>query len=283
MPAPAPTQLCVWYEENIGTDSDDFGQYLYALKATQPGDRQLVWEGGGSERGIVGLVDFDSTAVLANGRYYAFGNFTRFAEPISKPKIARVARLTDRFLGSGRSFLAGGPKGLSPDIVAALGRLAGGWPPQILPTGDPLDEPFDVWHGALDIDPEKVFELAIIADRRLRDTLGFSSAVSSQVWISDRSRPDLLDDDEGIVGEVKRVIRAKDIGQVERYLEDLGDPDWRAVMIHNAAMSDTVADALDDSKDSARIEVWRLDEQRNGKFKAVRERRPAGRSGHRRQ
>jgi len=165
--------------------------------------------------------------------------------------------------------------------VAALGKLAGGWPPQNLPTGDPLDEPFDVWHGALDIDPEKVFELAIIADRKLRDALGFSSAVRSQVWISDRSRPDLVDDYEGIVGEVKRVIRAKDVKQVERYLEDLGDPDWRAVMIHHADMSDRVADALDDSKDSARIEVWRLEEQRNGKFKAVLERKPVRRSGRR--
>jgi hypothetical protein len=91
--------LCVWYEENIGTDSDDFGQYLYALKATQPGDRQLVWEGGGSERGIVGLVDFDSTSVVANGRYHSFGNFTRLAEPISKSKIARVAKLNDRLSG----------------------------------------------------------------------------------------------------------------------------------------------------------------------------------------
>jgi hypothetical protein len=53
-------------------------------------------------------------------------------------------------------------------------------------------------------------------------------------------------------------------------------------MIHHADMSDTVADALDDSKDSARIEVWRLDQQRNGKFKAVLERKPVRRSGHRR-
>jgi hypothetical protein len=282
--APLPTQLCVWHEEYVGSDGDTWGQYLYALKATQPGDRQLVWEGGGSERGIIGVVDFGSTAVPANGRYYAFGNATWLKEPITHQKLARVPTLRERFLGTGRTFLQGGPKRLSPDVGAALTKLAGGWPPQKLPTGDRLNEPFERWQGLIDIDPEKVFELAILADRRLRKQIGFSDAVKAQVRISNRSRPDLLDRDQHVVGEVKRLIRANDLRQVERYLEDLADPQWRAVLIHNDELSDRVAEALDNSSESDRIAVWRLDEQRNGRFKAVAERKvapPAKRRGRR--
>ena len=140
---PVPSQLCVWYEENVGPGDEDFGQYLYALKATQPSDRQLVWEGG-SERGIIGVVDFDSTSVLAHGLYYAFGNVTWLDEPVTRAKIARDPLLRERFLGQGRTFLQGRPKRLSSEVVTAIEKLGGGWPPADLPTGDPINEPFEV-------------------------------------------------------------------------------------------------------------------------------------------
>ncbi len=229
--------------------------------------------GWGSGRGIIGVVDFGSIAVPANGHYYAFGNTTWLKEPITCGKLARVSKLNDRFLGSGRTFLQGRPKRLSLDIVAALTKLAGGWPPQHPPTGDRLNEPFERWRGEIDIDPERVFELAVLTDKKLRKQIGFSEAVKSQVRISDRSRPDLLDAERRLVGEVKRLIRANDLRQVERYLEDLPDPGWCAVLIHNDEMSGRVANALDSSSESERIAVWRLDEQRNGTFKAVVERK----------
>lgn len=71
---------------------------------------------------------------------------------------------------------------------------------------------------------------------------------------------------------MKRLIRASDVKQVQRYLADLVEPEWRAVLIHNDEMSGRVANVLDNSPESPQIAVWRLDEQRNGKFNAVRER-----------
>lgn len=272
-----PTQICAWNHGNILDDrGDTSGQYLYALKATEPGDRQLVWEGG-SERGIVAVVDFATAAVRVEGIWYAWGNSTPLTAPLTHNALREDPALEDRFFGSGgKGWLQGRAKNCPADIAGAISALAGGLPPPRLPTGDPSDQPFDRWFGDRDIDPECVFELAVIASRRLRRAIGFTGLIVTQRNIGPRSRPDLRSD--GVIGEVKRTIAPKDVAQVERYLEDAQArwprPDgWRAVLIHNGRMSPAVARALDASKDSPRIEVWRLDERHGRGFDAVRERK----------
>jgi hypothetical protein len=73
------------------------------------------------------------------------------------------------------------------------------------------------------------------------------------------------------LSEIKRALRAKDVRQIERYLDELG-LGWRAMFIHGRWLSAAAAEALDRCRHSDRIEVWRLDPLPSGRFKAVRER-----------
>ena len=58
-------------------------QFLYALKDTLPGDRQLIMEGG-SARGLIGYVDFAGHNRKAASIYYAWGAVTYLQEPVDK-------------------------------------------------------------------------------------------------------------------------------------------------------------------------------------------------------
>jgi hypothetical protein len=269
-PGPVPREICAWYEEHISNQRDDYGQWLYARANTRRGDRQLVWEAGGNKR-LVLVVDFATNVVYHNGRYYAFGRVTILETPITGEQLASDPVLNWRFLGTGGAFLAGPPKALDADVVAALTRIVGRWPERALPTGDPTNEPFYTWTGHLDVDIEVVFERAIINDTRLRRSLGFSDAVERQRHISRQSRLDLRDPWPPAFAELKRVLRAKDIDRMERYIDELG-PGWRPIFIHGRFLSLAAAQALNHSRYSDRIEVWRLDGLPSGRFKAVRER-----------
>ena len=78
-----------------------------------------------------------------------------------------------------------------------IDRLAGGLPPHQTPSGDPTDAPTDRWFGTIDIEPECIFELAVLATPRLWEKIGFASVPRPQVRISPRDRPDLLADGVG--------------------------------------------------------------------------------------
>ncbi len=251
------------------------GQFLYALKDTQPGDRQLVWEGR-SERGIIAVVDFAAPVVCVAGIYYAWGVTTRLAKPVDHDQLRTDPVLAERFFGGGRQWLQGRSKRLPVAIAEAIEKLAGPLPPQRTPSGDPAHAATDRWFGALDIDPESVFELAVFASRALSRRIGFPSAPIAQVRISPRDRPDLLS--PGVVGEVKRRIVPKDIAQLERYLDELErsdarDDGWRGVLIHAGELSPAITARADKSARSAQIEIWQLDPARRGRFKAVRQRK----------
>jgi hypothetical protein len=270
-----PTQICTWMHANfLAGDSDDRGQFLYALKDTQPRDRQVVWEGG-SERGIVAVVDFAVPVVRVAGIYYAWGTTTMLTNPVDHDAIHRVELLEERFFGRGRYSLHGRAKRLQPRIAEAIDGLAGGLPPPRTPRGDPRDAPTDRWFGSLNIDPESVFETAVLASPRLWRKIGFPSAPAPQQRISARDRPDLLA--PGVVGEVKRRCIPKDIGQLVRYLDELEESQprssgWRGVLIHAGELSPAVAARADQSPRSTQIEIWRLEPARLRAYKAVRQR-----------
>ena len=275
-PRVVATQICTWMHDNLLLEApdDDQGQFLYALKDTQPGDRQLVWEGG-SERGIIAVVDFAAPVVRVAGIYYAWGVTTRLAKPVGHDQLRTDPVLAERFFGSGRHSLQGRAKRLPVDIARAIEKLAV-LPPQRTPSGDPTNAPTDRWFGAMDIDPESVFELAVLASRKLWRKIGFPSAPIAQVRISPRDRPDLLS--PGVVGEVKRRIVPKDIAQLERYLDELErsrprDDGWRGVLIHAGELSPAITARADKSARSAQIEIWQLEPARRGRFKAVRQRK----------
>lgn len=274
--APLPTQICTWMHGHILGDADDQGQFLYALKDTQPGDRQVVWEGG-SERGIVAVVDFiEPVGLGVAGIYYAWGASTSLENPVSHDALRAVPLLAERFFGSGRYSLQGRAKRLSVDVAESIDSLAGGLPRPQIPTGDPADAPTNRWFGAIGLDPESVFETAVLASSKLWRTIGFPSAPSPQVPISPRDRPDLLAD--GVVGEVKRQLAPKDVRQLERYLDELERSRpradrWRGVLIHAGLLSPAITVRADNSPRSTQIEIWRLEPGRLGHFKAVRQRK----------
>ena len=183
----------------------------------------------------------------------------------------------ERFLGGGRHWLQGRAKRLPVDIAEAIEKLAGVLPPQRTPSGDPTHAPTDRWFGGMNIDPESVFELAVLASRALWRKIGFPSAPIAQERISPRDRPDLLS--PGVVGEVKRRIVPKDMGQLERYLDELErsrprDDGWRGVLIHAGELSPAITARADKSARSAQIEIWQPEPTRRGRFKAVRQRKP---------
>ncbi len=275
-----PTQICTWMHDNLLLDApdDNQGQFLYALKDTQPGDRQLVWEGR-SERGIIAVVDFAAPVVCVAGIYYAWGVTTRLSNPLVHDQLRTVPALADRFFGGGRHWLQGRAKRLPVEIAEAIEQLAGTFPPQRTPNGDPTHAPTHRCFGAMDIEPESVFETAVLASRALSRKIGFPSAPLAQVRISPRDRPDLFS--PGVVGEVKRRILPKDIGQLERYLDELErscprDDGWLGVLIHAGELSPAITARADKSARSAEIEIWRLDPAlRRGRFKAVRQRKVA--------
>ena len=89
-PTRLPTQLATWLPERSGydtvsADGPSEGEWLYGLKDTRPGDRQIVWSGLHG-KGIVGVVDFGADVrerepedgTRTKGRYEGWGVYTPF-------------------------------------------------------------------------------------------------------------------------------------------------------------------------------------------------------------
>jgi len=134
-----PNQLIAWKPEHVpSADSDDDSggeaEFLYGLKATKRGDRQVVWEGGRGGRGIVCVVDFDDPQLLENDRYRSWGTVSLLERPISPEALRSDPVLGRRFSRPGSYALQGLSKGLSEQEGAAMDRLAGGLPGQCLPS-----------------------------------------------------------------------------------------------------------------------------------------------------
>ena len=77
---PLPTQAVMWNQANYWRDSGrgaSDGQWLYCLKFTEPGDRQIVWTGKHGD-GLVAVVDFNGAVRLRSGGrlYEGWGRVT---------------------------------------------------------------------------------------------------------------------------------------------------------------------------------------------------------------
>ncbi len=113
------------------------GQYLWCLRDTVPGDRQIVWEGAGG-RGFIAVVDFGVEARKTEaGRYERWGRFTALKPPISREAIAQHPLLSQPFYGAGASALQGSAIWLTAEQAAAIDELTGGLP-RVSP---PVDRP----------------------------------------------------------------------------------------------------------------------------------------------
>jgi hypothetical protein len=238
-----PSQFISWRHQHLSADTEGAGshrpQFLYALRDTEEGDRQVVWEGGGSQRGIVAVVDFGGQKLRVNHRWRAWGVTTLLEKPISPKQLRSDPVLARRF---SRCGLQGLSKRLTRREAAALDGLAGGLPEQRFPARAPgAGEPVEDWFGTIELDPEKTFELAVHTSPSLWRTIGFPSAPLIQQRLPGVGGKGLLIPDllvPGVVGEVKRSLApGNGPDQTERYLRRAARlyPEhgpWLGILIH---------------------------------------------------
>lgn len=179
------------------------------------------------------------------------------------PPIDRDAVLADpvlgrRFGGRGASALQGNAIALTDDEGRAIDALAGGLPPLSPPLTEPTDEP-----GWLSdepaLPPERIIEGVVSTKRRLWRSLGFPERPTTQQWLPNGKRLDLIA--PGVVADVKRrVYRNDGPAQIEGYVKELertraNDGPWRALLIQNVPTLNTAARERIEGSD-IQIEVW---------------------------
>jgi hypothetical protein len=279
MKPPPATQLATWMSWNLAAESDATGDplFLHALRATQAGDRQLIWEGGGG-RGIIAVVDFSHEQLHDGSRWRSWGRTTVLPVPVGRAALATVPALESRFFGRGAPSLQGGLLRLPEAEAHAIDRLAGGLPPRRPPQRPPrAGEPLHRWLGSLGIDPEKTFELAIHSSPRLWRRIGFPEAPIMQERLTSPGEPPDVPDlySPGVIGEVKRIVTAQDgPDQVARYLRRLtrDRPEhapWRAVLIQGDGRLNPAAQRRLEDLDLP-ITVWAIINTGVRRWKAVR-------------
>jgi hypothetical protein len=86
---PLPVQVCTWNPREsgwdyVGEDEPSDPEWLYCLKDTRSGDRQVIWSGRDGS-GIMSVVDFSGDVRRSTGRrgYEGWGRVTDLARPIS--------------------------------------------------------------------------------------------------------------------------------------------------------------------------------------------------------
>jgi hypothetical protein len=255
-----PSQWISWDHTYVNEPADELseGQFLYALKDTLPGDRQLILEGG-SARGLIGYVDFAGHNRKAASIYYAWGAVTYLQESVDKD-----AMYADPVLRAAFSNRQGRAKHLAPEVALHVEAVAGGFPAQRFPSRNPKQkDELDIWIGAHGREPEFLIQQDVIAVKRVWHKVGFGSAPRSGHRLQNGKYPDLMSDD-GVVGEVKNVIGANwGPTQLAGYIRQLRieqpDIEWRGVLIHSAEkLSPAARNALEACGED--ITVWSVDE-----------------------
>jgi hypothetical protein len=259
---PLPSALHTWQQQHIAPHGDGDtaeGQWLVALKGTEPGHRFVIAEAAG--RGLIAVVDFDSTAHAVGSRYYAWGAVTYLEPPISFDRL-RASAVFAESRGRDWRWIRGRPTRLSPEEGERIASLAEGLPPVRKPSRAPSRrDGVEIWPMTGGLPPEKALQDAVATTRRLWRHVGFPSAPEVERRISPRDRPDLIAD--GVVGEVKsRIGHAWGPAQLERYLYtlDRARPEhapWRGVLLHGEpSLAPAALSRLADSPDCDRIRAY---------------------------
>ncbi|MGD9573230.1 MAG: hypothetical protein AB7V62_15210 [Thermoleophilia bacterium] len=261
---PLPEQVAFWHPHNFSEREAGAyePQFLTCLKATDAGDRLLVWQGkdGG---GITAVVDFgDPMRPDGTGRYQRWGCVTVLEEPISFERVTADPDLGPRLTGKGGRALQGKPVLLSDHEAFAVSQLTS-LPLFTGPDRNPTPAEFsaepDLWRALKGLPPEQALEAAVALDAALWQAIGFRTAPTMQKRLPSGRRPDLLA--PGLVGEVKRVVRVNDgPEQIEEYIAELEaihpeSAPWRGVLLQ-------ISHNLDDyarqrvKASTADLEVW---------------------------
>jgi len=231
------------------------------MKGTRPGDRFVIAEAAG--RGLVAVVDFDSTSHAVGSRFYAWGAVTYLDPPISF-ELLRTERVFEERRGTDWRWIRGRPKHLTARERSRIRALAAEWPSVRKPSREPSRrDGIEIWPMTGGLRPEKAIQDAVASSRRLWRAVGFPSRPVVESRISPEDRPDLLTD--GVVGEVKnRIGHGWGPGQMERYLKTLDrtrpeHAPWRGVLLHGETdLTPATRERLENSEDRERIRVYGL-------------------------
>lgn len=266
-----PNQIITWDPANIGED-DGTEQWLYCLKATGRGDRQLVWEGG-SKRGIVGMVTF-SGQIRNKGVIEGWGRHESFQTPITREQLLTHPATSSRFDARGIKALQGSAIRLTEAEAAGILALMGGLPPTEIPWSEPDDAEPVPWVARKGLPAEKFTENAILQSRALWRKMGLAEPPKQQVTWSTVGRLDLLSGNTVI--EVKKSVTADNgPAQIQRYLAHLakelrvGPREVRGLLVQkNTWAAPNVLAEL--AKSPYPIELWSVDKDEQQRWRALR-------------
>jgi hypothetical protein len=277
MSGPLPVQVCTWLDVRSGYDGIEpeagsseerpEGEWLYCLKGTQPGDRQVIWSGV-EGRGIIAVVDFDGAVRRRPDnpqRYHGWGYVTPLARAVPVA-TAQVHPVLKRYFG--RSIQ--GVESIDAEAAEVISECADGLPPAVdLQDSQPnWADDGGVWSGER-LPPEAIVERIVLNERQVAQKLGFRSPVNprgrrQQLLTKPNPRyPDLWSA-EGVVGDAKNQVTARwGPEQLEDYIEqcDLQWPAyrWRGVLVQGEPeMAPNAHRRLKQSRYASRIEVWRV-------------------------
>jgi len=179
---PLPGQVCTWLPVRSGFDVPEAdraeggaadGEWLYCLKFTEPGDRQVIWSGVDGS-GIIAVVDFNGAVRRreSNSRLYeGWGRLTNLPRAVSVETAQEHPVLRRCF---GRSVQ--GVQRLDHEVAVAIRECVGGMPPTArFEDWEPdWDAEGGDWSGER-LPPELIVELAWISGASDRPVLAADS------------------------------------------------------------------------------------------------------------
>ena len=269
-----PTQVCTWTPRESGFDwTGEEGasepEWLYCLKRTVAGDRQIIWSGVEGS-GLLAVVDFSGDVrerAVKPGLYEGWGRLTEFRRAIPVEVVLAHPILARRFGKPIQSVYR-----LDRECAQAIDELSGGLPPEADFAEHPAKwkERGGDW-GRHSLPPEAIVEALVRDNSRLARKLGFSTKVTTQVILANGKRPDLWCD-AGVVGDAKNLVTATwGPEQIEGYIAQCDTqwpkvPPWRGVLVQGEPdIAPNARSRLEASEYRDRIEVWSVFKSRFGR------------------
>lgn len=276
MDGPLPGQVCTWLPTRSGfgaaepkaPEGASGGEWLYCLKFTEPGDRQVVWSGVDG-LGIVAVVDFCGAVRPRSSnpsRYEGWGRLTYLPRAVSVQTAQEHLVLQRCFDRSIQSVQA-----IDSEVARAISQCAGGMPPAADFEGHEPDwsEHGGDWRGRR-LPLEAIAERMVLDEDRVARQVGFASTVNpggSKQRLGNGGIPDFWCA-QGVVGDAKNQVNAKwGPDQLEGYIEqcDAEWPShrWRGVLVQGEPeMAPNALPCLRESRYADRIEVWAVSKSR---------------------